>query len=411
MQSILDVELPVQFDERIVSYQEHTVTAKTGTNFDRMSEIRYIIHNQDVYTLPSRSYLYMEGTIAATVGGPPLRTRISNNGLIFLFEEIRFELNSVEIDRTRNPGIATTLKNYVSLDPEESDSLSVSGWDPLNQSTGFVNNGKFSACIRLCKLLGFAEDYGKILLNSQQELILIRSRSDKNCYEMITPVTDANPAEECEIKIDKLIWKIPFVRPGDYERLQLLRMVDNKKLLPVCFRSWELYEYPLLPATTSQTWAIKSSTQLEKPRYVIVGFQTLRKESISKNISKFDHCNLTNIKLYLDSEVYPYDNLNLDFENNQFAMLYNMYRDFREIYYRQSMTHSLLKMDQFKDMAPIVVIDCSRQNERVKTGAVDMRLEFRSKYNFPAGTTAYCLLIHDRVIEYNPFDNRVIKLI
>lgn len=406
MQSILDVEYPVQFDETIISCQEHTITPKTGTDFDQLSEI----HNQDVYTLPSRSCLYIEGTISKAQGVLPTRTRLSNNGLAFLFEEVRFEINSVEIDRTRNVGIATTLKNYVSLDMEESVGLSVSGWDPSNE-IALANAGKFSACIPLSKLLGFAEDYKKILLHSQQELVLIRSRNDKNCYEMTAPVTAENPIEECKIAIGKIIWKIPFVKPGDYHRLQLLRIIDCRKPLQIGFRSWELYEYPLLPTTTSQTWSIKSSTQLEKPRYVIVGFQTARKDSISKDASRFDHCNLANIKLYLDSEVYPYDNLNLNFENNHFAILYNMYRVFREIYYSKMMSHSLLSKQAFKDIAPIAVIDCSRQNERVKSGSVDMRLGFRSKHNFPAETTAYCLLIHDRVIEYNPFDNQVVKLV
>jgi len=32
-----------------------------------------------------------------------------------MFDEIRYELNGVEIDRNRNIGITSTIKNYVSL--------------------------------------------------------------------------------------------------------------------------------------------------------------------------------------------------------------------------------------------------------------------------------------------------------
>jgi len=32
-----------------------------------------------------------------------------------MFDEIRYELNGVEIDRNRNVGITNTIKNYVSL--------------------------------------------------------------------------------------------------------------------------------------------------------------------------------------------------------------------------------------------------------------------------------------------------------
>ena len=59
------------------------------------------------------------------------------------------------------------------------------------------------------------------------------------------------------------------------------------------------------------------ATQLEKLRYVIFALQTSRKNVISENISRFNDCKLTNAKLYLNSECYPYDDLNLDFDKNR----------------------------------------------------------------------------------------------
>jgi len=38
---------------------------------------------------------------------------------------------------------------------------------------------------------------------------------------------------------------------------------------------------------------------------------------MSENISRFNDCKLTNAKLYLNSECYPYDDLNLDFDKKQ----------------------------------------------------------------------------------------------
>jgi len=40
-------------------------------------------------------------------------------------------------------------------------------------------------------------------------------------------------------------------------------------ILLMVFRSWDLYEFSLLQSTTKYLWAIKTITQLEKPRYVI----------------------------------------------------------------------------------------------------------------------------------------------
>ena len=61
---------------------------------------------------------------------------------------------------------------------------------------------------------------------------------------------------------------------------------------------------------------------------MVRAFQTGFKNNLSKNMSHFTHCDLINLKVFLNSEVYPYDNLNLDFNNNKFSILYEMYTQF-----------------------------------------------------------------------------------
>lgn len=76
---------------------------------------------------------------------------------IHLFDEIRYELNGVEIDRTRQLGIATEIKNFISLNQSESKSLKNSGWNPITTNLPLVS-GHLNFCLPLKILLGFAED-------------------------------------------------------------------------------------------------------------------------------------------------------------------------------------------------------------------------------------------------------------
>ena len=69
----------------------------------------------------------------------------------------------------------------------------------------------------------------------------------------------------------------------------------------------------------------QDNTQLEKPRYIIFAMQIDRKNV--EDISRFDDYKLINTKLYLNSECYPYD-LNLDFDKNKCAILYDLYARF-----------------------------------------------------------------------------------
>ena len=45
---------------------------------------------------------------------------LGNTCVVFIFDEIRYELNSVEIDRNKNVSITSTLKNYVTVSSDRS---------------------------------------------------------------------------------------------------------------------------------------------------------------------------------------------------------------------------------------------------------------------------------------------------
>ncbi|XP_076299316.1 uncharacterized protein LOC143218167 [Lasioglossum baleicum] len=257
--------IPPIFDNRITKIELHTYNPYANTTFENSDEIRIPIQQQDLYTLPCKSFLYVEGKLSLpgklelpVEGESHIDTvTLENNTVAFMFEEIRYELNGVEIDRSRNPGATTTLKNDVSLSRTRSSALSNAGWlygDDVQKQTATATAAiYFNFCVPMSVLLGFCEDYKRIILDSD--------------------------------------------RPID-----------------MTFRSWDLYEYPLLHTTTKHTWAIKTALQMEKPRYVIFALQTNRKNNLMKTATRFDHCALTNIRLYLNSETYPYDDLNIDFE-------------------------------------------------------------------------------------------------
>ena len=102
---------------------------------------------------------------------------------------------------------------------------------------------------------------------------------------------------------------------------------------------------------------------------------------------------------------YPYDNLNLDIWKDRFALLYNMYASFQSSYYHRLDGSPVLTPELLKSKAPLFVLDCSRQDEALKSSAVDVRLEFESSTNFPTQTTAYCMILHDSLVEYTPLSN------
>ena len=90
-------------------------------------------------------------------------------------------------------------------------------------------------------------------------------------------------------------------------------------------------------------------------------------------------------------------------------MLYDMYANFQNSYYGKD-SEPMLKKSQYFTSAPLIVIDCSKQNESLKSAPVDIHLEFKAKENFPEGTSAYCLILHGRIVQYSPVSGDVQKL-
>ena len=422
MSNVLDIQSPIMFDESISQYDIHAHKPYNTATFNNGDEIRISIQQQDMNLLPSKSSLHIFGRIVKSNNNNEAPTTITlvNNAICHLFREIRYELNGVEIDNNRNVGITSLMKSLVSFNTNKNNFIENANWVGIDETAKLSNAaGYFDVSIPLSHLLGFAEDYNKVIVNMKHELILTRATSDTNAViKTVPPAAGADAAavaqaavlaaEDAKIHILNIEWLMPYLKLSDKHKINLLNYIAKDKPIRMAFRSWDLYEYPAVPQTMKHVWVVKTATQLEKPRFVIVGLQTDRKSN-EKNASQFDHCKIRDVKLYLNSQFYPYSNMNLDFTKNQFAILYEMYTNFQPAYYNKT-AKPILTKNQFLKNSPLFVIDCSKQNESLKSGSVDCRLEIEAVDNIPPETSAYCLIIHDRIIEYNPISSIVRKL-
>lgn len=405
---ILDINQGPMFDETLWEKEYHTFNPYASSRLGNNDEIRIPIHHEDAYTLPSDSYIYIEGRALKNDGSGGSTVPFINNCMAFLFEEIRYEISGITVDSTKKVGISSTLKGLVSLTPYELNAVKTSGWSLPNYTVTSNANGYFDFCVPLRLLLGFAEDYKRAIINVKQELVLIRSSSDEDIIE--APSGTSSATLDWKLRLDKIVWRVPILKIATEQHISLLQTLKSDRELVIPFRNWEMQEFPIVPSSQRQTWAIKTSSNLEKPRYVIFAFQTGKRSNLSKNAGSFDHCYLKNIKLYLNSQFFPYDNLHLEFSKDRFGVLYEMYAKFQSSFYGRT-NAPLLSPEEFKALAPIVVIDCSKQNEAVKASTVDIKIDFETDKSIPSNTTAYCLILHDTIVTYKPLTGVVRKML
>ena len=400
-------EKPV-FDDSIIENEYHTYSPYGSQTYSFSDEVRVSVQSQDVYTCPADSYIYIEGKITlpenvvVETEKKSLLESMTNNAYGFLFEEIRYELNGVEIDRCKNVGITSLIKNFLCLTPSEASGMQVSGFTyPGVRITTVADDGTFSGCISLKSILGFAEDYDCIVVNARQELIMILARSDKNSYKA---------DKDLGLSLTKIQWKLPHINVNLENKVNLVNTLQNDIPISIGYRKWELYELPALKDSTMDSWTVKTSTNLEKPRFVILAFQTDKKNSIRHDISEFSHANLRNIKLSLNSKTYPYDDLDLNFGKRKFSKAYMLYKMFQMSFYNRKKSEPLIPFEKF-ETHPLFVIDVSNQSDSDKTSSVDVQLMFEANSNFPKNTCVYCLIISDAMIQYYPLNGIVNRVV
>jgi len=84
------------------------------------------------------SYIYIEGKITKP---DEMKTVISlaHNGLMNLFNEMKYEINSIEVQRVKKPGITSSaMKDYCSYSTANANTMQNAAWDTTNNNTNLI---------------------------------------------------------------------------------------------------------------------------------------------------------------------------------------------------------------------------------------------------------------------------------
>ena len=127
MNSMLALEEESQLDDSIQSYKKFAYLPISGTNLNNGNPIVIRVENSDNYFRPSDSEIEFEGEVVKKDGTKYKKAdallALINNGIMYLFDNIKYELSSKEIESVYQPGQATTMfglltKNTYQVDIE-----------------------------------------------------------------------------------------------------------------------------------------------------------------------------------------------------------------------------------------------------------------------------------------------------
>jgi len=164
-------------------------------------------------------------------------------------------------------------------------------------------------------------DFAKItnvVINARHKFILIWARNNNNSCLV------GDLATKSTLELFKVHWRMPHVLLSEINKLSMLRALESGRYLSMVFRSWNLHEFPPLQSTTKQDHQDGYSARkimLHHFRYAnrskkcyVRGYKSIQRLQINhcETLSEFGMLSVIRW-------------LNLDFNKNKCAILYDLY--------------------------------------------------------------------------------------
>ena len=425
MCSILRITDPIPSDDSIDKYEHFEYEPVTETNLNNFGgNIRIIIQNQDIFTHPSKSFLLIEGRLtkaSGTAHADADNISLTNNAMMHLFKNIRYELSGQEIKKKKKmyPGQATTLLGLLKYPHNFSKSRGLNQlWykdttiQPNTQNIGWnvrklyiINNsnpkGTFSFRVPLKHIFRFSEDYVKVVYGFKHALMLTRNDDQDAIFR-------ANAADAGKITLSKISWFMPHVTPANKDKMELYKIIERRETLPVGYRMIQC-DTSTIPQMTSFSWRLSVKSSPEVPRFIIVGFHTDKSSSQEQNLSIFDNVNVRSIYVMLNSNKYPMLDYNLSFPKQQFSRAYGDAAEFRSKFFNMNelISNPNFTPAEYRNLYPLYLFEVSKQSEKLKYSTTDIQIKMYFNENVPADTQAFAVTISDRLINFRCDRNKM----
>ena len=442
MNSILRITDPILKDDSIDKYEEFAYDPVTGTNLNSPGQdIRINIETQDIFTHPSESYPIIEGRLLKADGtayDSANAVTLVNNGIMFLFKRIRYELSGQDIENITNLGQATTMLGLLKYPDDFSKSKGLNQlWykdtkntteirpDQANFNVGFkvrhnyifgnadgdvVPIGSFSFRIPLKYIFGFCEDYDKVVYGLKHTLTLTRDNNNTAIFKSAAVDGAGNDViADGQVILSKITWFMPHVMPADEDKMQLYKIIERKEKIPVGYRMIQCNSASVPPGEISSfSWRLAVKSSPEITRFIIIGFQHNAINNQKTNPSIFTGTIVSNMYVMLNSTRYPATDYNINFGAQQFSRIYGDVANFRSKFFNMDelISSPNINPSDYRGLYNLFLFDVSKQSEKLKQSTTDIQVKMFFRALIPVGVQVYGVIISDRLINFQSDGNK-----
>ena len=202
---------------------------------------------------------------------------------------------------------------------------------------------------------------------------------------------------------------MPHVTAADKDRLELYKIIERKEKIPVGYRMIQCDNAQIPQNSTTFNWRLSVKSSPEIPRFIIVGFQTNKRENQKTNPSLFDTVNVSSMCVTLNATKYPAVDYSISFDRQQFSRVYGDVADFRSKFFNMDelVSSPNINPSDYRTLYPLFLYHVSKQSEKLKYSTTDIHIRMNFNVGIPANTEAYAVIISDRLINFQSDGNKL----
>ena len=395
---------------KIIKYKPNNLATVNTVN----TNINIILNREENHLNIHDSDLEIEFVVSDDAGGVfanDANIRLVNYGMMALLSSIKLETSggrTIEYIDHCHPNLLM-YKFLISIGDEYESGFVRNQGNRDSQLKGddiAAQRGHMYMMVKMSDLFGFVNDLEKIIYGLGSKLILKRNNIDRALYRV-----NANPgavAKDGNIEIRDISWCVPSIDPSNDNRINVQKGLSKKNNVDFSYYERKTF-HKNVPNATDFLFGLGMESGMERPQYIIVGFENNNVNEQTHDAITFHIMNFTECYCKIGSEFYPEDRMNINYGNN------NYNEDFKEIVSFNKDYNGLpynikpyINHRTFKSSYRIYVFDTRYQRDHIGPQPIQLNFKFSAAV---ADVICHALVLTTKVISVNSDGNKMVDII
>ena len=363
---------------KVIKYKPDNLATMNTIN----TNINIILNREENHLNLRDSYLEIEFVVSDDAGGVfanDANIRSVNYGVMALFTSVKLETSGVRtIEYINHCRPILLMYKLLTGTDDEYESGFVRNLDNRNsQLKGdhiAAQRGHMHMIIKMSDLFGFVNDLEKIIYGLGFKIIIKRNKNDRALFRVNANLGAV--ANGGNIEIRDISWCVPSIDPSNDNRIIVQKGLSKKINVDFSYYERKTF-YKNVPNATNFLFDLGMESGMERPQYIIVGFENNNVNEQTHDASTFDIMNVTECYCKISSEFYPEDRMNINYGTNNYNEAFKEIVSFNKDY--NGLPHNIkpyINHRTFKSNYRISVFDTRYRSDQIGPQPIQVNFKF-----------------------------------